>query len=452
MNARRNALCLMGGLFTAALLVPALPAVAGSANTPVRGQGQAVLAKVVPYVGLPGVAASVGLVTAAVDESSIRSTAAAADFGLLGTLAGSGVEGVPALPGLPPLALPQPIVADGDGQQEVTRDLPAADGGLPASGIGAVHEGAEARTSPRRAAGTVSGATFGVPGLLEISGATSSASATAQRSESEVRIASVSLGGGAVVLSGLRWNATKPTGKQGVSAFDVAGISVAGTALPATSPEAIAAALPAANEALRGVGLSLTLPVDSVDATGAGVGPLVLQVRNPEATADALGATVTSARPTLDPLVSGLLASSSDAQSAQLVVNALLGAAGGQSGGRLELGGVSASATPLELLTETGAHDRGAAPPFTAPSFLPRPPSATFAPPIPEDTATGSDPVLAIDGNETAPRTLFAGPAQSVGNQVRDTADRAAPFALAAVVLAVLVLAGGDRLRSRLSD
>ena len=138
-------------------VAPVAPAQTEAVETTVAaGQAQAVLARLVPYVGLPGVAASVGLTAAQVENGAARATAAAADLGLLGTLVGASAgDSAP--------ALPSPINADSEGTQKVERDPFAAPGApaVPADpsapSVGLAHELAEATKDPVAARGVTTG-------------------------------------------------------------------------------------------------------------------------------------------------------------------------------------------------------------------------------------------------------------------------------------------------------
>ena len=74
------------------------------------GQAQAVFARLVPYLGLPGVATSLGTTNAQVGSGTAQASAGAADFGLIGAIAnanaGDGSGKAPAF------ALPEPVSAD----------------------------------------------------------------------------------------------------------------------------------------------------------------------------------------------------------------------------------------------------------------------------------------------------------------------------------------------------
>ena len=428
--------------------------VPGQAATQTQGQAQAVLAKIVPYVGLAGVTASIGLTTAQVAGPSAQASAATADFGLLGTLAGSSTGDVPAIPGLPPLDLPDPANADSNGTTSADSDpipVPGQDATkAPAAGapsFSAAHQHASATPNPVLAEGVATGPGFTVPGLIAIVGGRSQAVSDATKSVSDVTIGSLSLGDGAVVLSDLRWTATQTATSVGTAEFSIGGLSVAGQALPVSGPDSLAAALTAANAVLTPLGLALSVPTRTNDKNGATVAPLVIQVRNPEAVADQTQKGTAAATPVLAPVLAALLKAIPGSEASALVVNALLGGVGGQSGGRLELGGVSARSGPLDLF-DPGATD------FPVPAVgLPAVPGAPV-PRLPINTsgygipAAGAATGTAIPGVELQAGGVDANAAtfsRNVGSP-----RHGAAVATVLALLAILALAAGDRIRARI--
>lgn len=471
----------------------AAPAVAqpdAAATTVAAGQAQAVLARLVPYVGLPGVAASVGLTAAQVENGAARATAAAADLGLLGTLVGASAgDSAP--------ALPSPINADSEGTQKVERDPFAAPGApaVPADpsapSVGLAHELAEATKDPVAARGVTTGPALAMPGLLEISGGQSRSESTADKAVSDVTIGSLSLGGGAVVLNGLHWTAAQVGKAPATAAFDLGGMVVNGQAMPLSGPAEMADAVTKANEALAPAGLALSVPGRTADASGGTVAPMVIQVRNPETLVGPSAQANEAVKPVLNELAKAIIAANPDAAAAQIVLNAATGAAGGRSGGRLELGGVSArfarvavadqgsagvlpagpsvpslpslpavggmapgsagsagapgapgqSASfgspsgPGAALPGPGSYEAGAVP-VEAGAAVPGPPGVTG-----EAAPTGSDGTATSTSIDPAAAAYVANPAGS---------DRgSASLALGLGLFAVLVLAVGDRIRIR---
>jgi hypothetical protein len=108
-------------------------------------------------------------------------------------------------------------------------------------------------------------------------------------------IGSISLGGGAVVLDGLRWLSVSPTngGGQPTGEFDIGRVLVAGTALPST--DALSQVASAVNQVLGQLGIEVNFPVSSVEQGIQSVSPLQIEVV-PNANRDSV----------VDPVVTGL--------------------------------------------------------------------------------------------------------------------------------------------------
>ncbi|HEY2832169.1 MAG TPA: hypothetical protein VGJ14_07065 [Sporichthyaceae bacterium] len=406
------------------------------AGTVTQGQAQSVLAKVVPYVGVPGVNASIGLSTAQVSGDSAQSSAATADFGLIGQLAGSGV---PNFDALPPITLPEPATADNRTAPSADSDpipVPGQSSAAGAPSFTAAHQHAAASTG--QADGVATGPGMDIPGVLTVSGGRSEARTDATRSVSDVTIGSISLGGGVVVLQDLHWTASQVAKAPGVAGFSIGGITVAGQALPVSAPTQLAASLEAARAALAPLGLALSIPTQTGDANGAVVAPLVLQVRNPGAVATQTQQATAKTTPLLAPVIAQLLAAMPNAQASSLVINALLGGIGGQSGGRLEIGGVAARSARL-LLTDDAT--------VAALPQIPAAPAASAAsPPLAGFISAGPAAVV--------PFGVEAGGVASRPAAYRvpggGSAAHGALVALGLAALALLAQAGADRLRALL--
>jgi hypothetical protein len=219
------------------------------------------------------------------------------------------------------------------------------------------------------------------------------------------------------------------------------------------------------NDALTPLGLRLEVPVSTGDAAGANVTSLVIQVRNPETVASLLGQATQPAVPVLNQMLDTLLAAAPDAAASRLVVNALLATGTTRGGGRLELGGASARIGNVEVAdlvppppppVEAIDNSSAFAPPFAAAAPAPAPLTSSASGYA--DTSFGSDS-LAAPGYPIAPsgaaRTPVT-PAVPGGSTVaaRPVATTApggasAPLVLGAALLAIAILALGDKLRLR---
>jgi hypothetical protein len=423
---------LIAAALAAAPLLPGAMARAGADDARVTGQAQATFARLVPFLGVPGVNTSLGTTTAQVGSGTAQSSAGTADFGLVGTIvnanAGDGSSKQP------PLQLPEPVTADSEGTTHLAKDP---------TGIGGAHETADATRSPLAATGVATGPDLSVPGVLEVTGGLSRSAVDTAAATAYVTISQISLGGGQVLLSNLSWNAGQHLGTAGVPAFTVGGITVAGKPLPVAAPEEFAAAIAAANQALDPLGLALLAPSSDTGA-GAAVGPLVVQFRNPQALVDPTSKVGDAVAPPLTQLTKAIIAAYPDASAAQIVVNAALGAAGGRSGGRLELGGVSAR-TALGAV-DTAPVIPGVAPavPPTIPVGIPGTGSLPAAPPPAPGAVALPDagtPTVTMAAGEVSPR--------AVSYAVAHHSRRGLTVTLLGLgLLIVLLMAAGDRIRA----
>jgi hypothetical protein len=313
----------------------------------------------------------------------------------------------------------------------------------------------------------VRGPELGVPGVLTFTGGESQASADGGVSTSTVTLGRLVLGGAGgspeVVLSNLVWTAGQAMGKPGTASFAIGSVSVAGQALPIPAGASPADVLKAVNDALAPLGLRLEAPVSSGDAAGAAVSSLVIQVRNPEPVANLVGQATAQAVPVLNQVLDALLAAAPDASASRLVVNALLATGTTRGGGRLELGGASARIGNVEVADlappprPTIEAPPDFVPPFAADASPAAAPTTDFGSGY-GDFASGyesSMPVAAPTAPSGAARTPVE-PAVPDGSTVaaRPVATTVpggapAPLVLGAALLAIAILALGDKLRLR---
>jgi hypothetical protein len=213
--------------------------------------------------------------------------------------------------------------------------------------------------------------------------------------------------------------------------------------MPIDSPAQLATSLTQANQQLAPLGLVIDVPTQVADANGGTVAPLVIQVRNPEALVDPTNQASAALAPVMTQLMAAVIAANPSAAAAQIVANALVGGAGGRSGGRLEIGGVSARSALVALDpgfdAVTDALTGGAARALGTP---------TGTTPQVDAAAIGDVPVVS-----DVPADTNLIPAQSPETQNTalgssgDHNNSLAILALAFGLAAVLVLALGDRLR-----
>ncbi|HET9770842.1 MAG TPA: hypothetical protein VFS16_08130 [Acidimicrobiia bacterium] len=464
---RRGRLVVLSVAVGAATTFAALP---GQAETLRNGLARAQLARIVPYVGIPSVGAGVGVAQAEVSGATARATAGVADFGMMSMILGAVASKAP----VPLPALPAPITADDRDHPDVERNPLAGPSEVPAApGAPALawEEAHAAKTPESRA--RVRGPELGVPGVLAFTTGESAAAADGGVSSSTVTIGRLALGGtgGApeVVLSDLVWSARQEMGRPGTASFTIGSVTVAGQPLPVPGGAAPADVLQAVNDALVPVGLRLEVPVGTGDAGGANVTSLVVSVRNPETVAGLLGEATKPAVPLLNSMLDTLLAAAPDAASARLVVNALLATGTTRGGGRLELGGAAARIGNVEVadLPAPAPPPVDVEPPpvFTPPPAAEVPAPAPVAAPAPVfDSASGyADPSsgyesslpvapIAPSGAAHTPEAPAAPGGSTVAAQPVSTTvpgGASAPLVLGAALLAIAMLALGDKLRLR---
>jgi hypothetical protein len=481
---RRGRLGVLSVAVGAATTFAALP---GQAETLRAGLARAQLARVVPYVGIPSVGAGVGVAQAEISGGTARATAGVADFGIMSMILGA-VTGKSPVP-LP--ELPGPITADDRDNPDVERNplappsstpappappaqpalaalLPTAPAApAPVAPAPAWEEAHASKTPEARA--RVRGPELGVPGVLTFTAGESWAGADGGVSSSTVTLGRLALGGtgGApeVVLSNLVWKAGQEMGKPGAASFAIGSVTVAGQALPIPAESSPADVLKTVNEALAPLGLRLEVPVSAGDAAGASVSALVIQVRNPEPVANLVGQATAPAVPVLNQMLDALLAAAPDAAASRLVVNALLATGTTRGGGRLELGGATARIGNVEVA------DLAPPPPpaiEAPPEFVPPVAADASAPSAPalstefgsgyRDFSSGYDSALPIPA-PTAPSGAARTPVEAsvpdgstvAARPVATTAPGGAPapLVLGAALLAVAILALGDKLRLR---
>lgn len=441
-------IAMLSASIAAPLLLGGVARAEESANDQFRGGAQAVAMRLVPYVGVPGFSGAVGITTAQVDSGTAAASASVADLGLAGTLinASATEEGKE-----PPFQLPEPISAS-SGRTEKVERYPFNPPGAPAPAEGSpsgAHETATATENPLAALGSVVGPELNVPGVLRVTGGVSRSAADSKRAVGEVTLSQLSLGDGMVVLSGLRWSALKVAGKPAKQSFALGSMTLAGRAMPVESSEELASAFAAANKALEPTGLSIGAPAVVGTASEAAVAPLVLQLRSPESLVDPSTQASTVTKPLLLSVAKAVLDSYPDAAAAGIVVNALVGASSGRSGGRLEIGGVSARADLLPAV------DSGPAPTAVVPPAVPVvpvvPPVPSGSPVVPDDTYTepaAADRLGSVNMPGMAIGTVLAQPA-AAAVQSEDVGGRAkAALALGVGLALLLALALADRLRA----
>jgi hypothetical protein len=248
---------------------------AGADSNPTTGSSSAELLQVAPHEGSLAVGAIIGEALAGHANAFARAQSQGVDFGAVGaSLKGYNCGSPPTLASL----VPDPLQAE-------TGSPGAANGqtqGPNQADYGA-NEYVLANAAPYGQADTTFAGPVGDPtNAYVLSGLHSKSWSGIVNGVTEAGatsdIGSVSLANGAVVLSGLHWEALYPTGTSALptGSFSIGNVKVAGVTLPTgLSLSAIAAAV---NKALGTLGVQVVLPQASVSQGVESVSPLELQV------------------------------------------------------------------------------------------------------------------------------------------------------------------------------
>jgi hypothetical protein len=313
-----------------------------------EGQGVAQAVRLVPTVGNLQATVAVGTSIAGYSDSEGKASAQNLDLGAVETsLTGPQCDG--SNPTFTSSDFPQPLIAESpDGKpqtehQDITGNsstAPAAVGVLDAATTGAPAPSGKASTQ---------GGTFSIPGVITISGATSSAAGgvvggNARDITARTAVGSISLAGGMVTLGDVQELAHQRTGAGATASgsFTLGSLTVAGTAMPVT-PDKIASSVAAANTALAPTGFHVTLPVASKLSDGtASVTPLSIGVTNSPLGHTIVGPVLGDAETFREQIENQLLAANCQTATAFSNGDILLGILAGSGSLNVMLGGVTA--------------------------------------------------------------------------------------------------------------
>lgn len=167
-----------------------------------------------------------------------------------------------------------------------------------------------------------------------------------------VRIGTLDIGDGALVLEGLEWRAVHRTGAESVeqATFTVGVVTVAGQRMPAPegAEQPLADAIAAAQPLLGPLGIQVTLPQARIAGGIVEISPLRVRLADSEL-GQVAGPVLGAAQPARDALIDAVRSGSEDADAAILVADVALGVVAGGSRLDLEIGGVVAqTAEPAE--------------------------------------------------------------------------------------------------------
>ena len=376
------------GLVGLVQLAASTPAAGEDPQEFVEGSGTArgQLARFAPRTGGLTYGVSSGIALAGYEGTVAKSQAQTIDLGLFGLIL-TAVGPCGGDPFLQPDQLPKPVRAHSvNGPPESRHTY------LGPNGNGLGDEAAWA--GPETEARAESNATVvEVPGVLRVSGGTSTAASRlvtgkARQATAAVSLGSVSLGGGAVELRDLRWDVTQHSGEaaQADGSFHIGQVLVAGQPVPAGSDPA--AALAGLNEILGRLGLTLDPPaVVKNDKGEVQVTPLRFKVGGKTELSEPLGELLAGTQPLREAV--GEMVKGDDPENCQdpragigplanagiLLADISLAGFTGTGGIDIELGGVRA-------MTEGVAYDNpfGNRAPLPAPVVRPAPAPLPKAP------------------------------------------------------------------------
>jgi hypothetical protein len=287
-------------------------------------------------------------VTAGESISGHQNTAAtgqsrAINLGVIGiTLAGEGCDGGEAT--FPEEEQPQPVIAR-SGEK-------GADSGYKESEQGLIEKFARATTAPFAEAITTIAPT-GDPATAYISGGrTVSRSGVVDGNVREAialtEIDGLSLGGGAIRLRGLTWEAVHRSGGADATdgRFSIDGIEIGGQKIPVESDSA--QQLESLNEAIEPLGFTLTPPKVRVEQGIVFVDPLVVGVIGSQARDGVTGPLIGDAQPLRDAVTEALLEQDCGNASFITIADIVLGGVSGAGQVTLELGGVQATTGEID--------------------------------------------------------------------------------------------------------
>jgi hypothetical protein len=381
--------------------------------------------------------------TAAIAESR------AANLGVIGTtLAGEACDGGD--PTLPREDQPSPLRVE-------STEEGAADG---KSGqdpkVPGVDRQVRATTAPYAEATTIAG-NLDIPGVLTIRGTRSFASSGVEGELREAiartEIASVLIGGGAVELRGLVWEAIHRSGstEEQLGTFTIGSLLVGGNPVPFDTP---LDALADANDALRTIGLELRPPRSHFDETSKGtlatVDPLGIRIVPNELRDGIVSPILSELQPVREQLFNQLIEMDCGNATYITVLDIVLNSFGPGGYVALELGGVQATTAALNRFTGLG---QGGSLPSLA-GNLPASGNLSGSGALNSGAGRSVPPAnVATPGADQGAGAGTAAPETPIDDAVEAAAEGSRGGALAAVggagLLLLLATAEGDRRKMR---
>lgn len=332
------------GVASAALIV-AVATEPGSAEAPPtpfnNGTGQAIALgyKVNPVNGNLSFGITFGEAIAGHQNTAATGQSRAVNLGVIGvTLAGKGCDGGD--PTLPAEDQPQPVIAR-------SGEKGAEDGFRETEKPGGIEKFARATTAPFAEAITTIAPAGDKEAIYVDGGRTITRSGiingNIREAVARTELGTVTLGGGAVTIQGLTWEAIHRTGAEtkSVGTFTIGSVTIGGVPQVLPGDEFQQAA--ALNDLLKPLGFTLTPPGTRNEQNIQFVDPLKIGII-PSAERDTvLGGVVGGAQPVRAGLTEALLAADCGFASLITIADIVLGSVTGAGALTLELGGVQAT-------------------------------------------------------------------------------------------------------------
>ncbi|HEU5084132.1 MAG TPA: hypothetical protein VFU14_12385 [Acidimicrobiales bacterium] len=330
-------------------LLATSPAASGQEGVePGTGNAYAQGVKVDPRSGRLSFGITYGMALAGHQNTVAIAESRSVDLGVIGTtLAGEGCDGGD--PTFPKEDQPQPLVVrsteEGSGEEKVESE-------------NGVEKRAQASDAPfARSVATTAAA--GDPAALQL-GATHSVTESgivdgARVARAITEVERVVLGGGQVVLKGLRWEATYTSApeEQTAGTFALGGIEVGGEALPIPEDNP-AAPLAEANAALEPLGFRISPPEVKKESGIQFVEPLRISIIPSSARESVIGPIFNAVQPVRESVFDALIEADCGNASYITVLDIVLGSVTGAGSLSVELGGVTASSKAIERTSFLG--------------------------------------------------------------------------------------------------
>jgi hypothetical protein len=417
---------------------------------------------IAPSLAQLSVAVELGSSDADYEFSEAQALAQTLDLGVIGDVleAPSCTNGAPS--SIQASDFPAPVQAESTNGNQSLHSVAATS--LNGTGAGAGDEDATATQTPS-ASSTTTIAGDDLAGLVDVLGATTSATTEVQNGDTRYAtatadISAVSIAKGAVVLKGLHWEATQTTGATNTSSssFDISGMTVGGINIPVSS-SSIATVLQIINTTLAPVGFEIEWPAATTASDGTvQISALVVGIDNSALGQEVVGANLGATEPARNLLDNELFGVDCNLPGYVEVGDVLLGVPAGGGDLNIELGGAHA-VTDDQAYTSPFASTGGAPAPITSvgssvtssnvsTSGTLGTPGTPGTPAItPTAAPTTTPPAQLKESLGPISRTAFCHSLSPAGGGC-DNSTFAVPVGLVALAL-IGLLAGWDYLRQR---